>query len=270
LGLYIEDAIVKNKLSEWAQRQHQQGRMSINNKFSETVNSLLTYEDKNSIIESKAFKEIIHFTPRIMSDAVLESQRYNPENISIELRQEASVTHNKLIESYNYPYRKIDILITNLCKLLYEVRSNMMHCGKTPYGPDPDKSKRDEEICKLIYPTLLNIIDYLLEKPSNKLILYGTLKQGQPNASLVDNLRRVTETVNIFGFIEIENGLPYYTFSISNTINAIEAELIINESLINEFERIDSFEGKKYKRIKIPYKKGEEYGIGHIYEKNGV
>jgi len=269
-GLYIEDAISKSKLSEWAQRQFQQGKLSINNKFSETVNSLLTYQGKKSIIESKAFKEIIHFTPRIMSDAILESKRYNPENISTELRQEASATHNKLIESYNYPNRKPDIIITYLCKLLYEIRSNMMHCGKTPYGPDLDKSKRDEEICKLIYPTLLNIIDFLLEKPNNKLILYGTLKEGQPNASLIDNLRIIREMINIFGFIEIENGLPYYTFSISNPRNEIEAELIINESLTNAFDRIDSFEGTKYKRIKVPYKIGEEYGIGHIYEKNGV
>lgn len=161
-------------------------------------------------------------------------------------------------------------LITNLCKLLYEVRSNMMHCGKTPYGPDHDKSKRDEEICKLIHPTLVNIIDFLLEKPNNKLILYGTLKQGQPNASLVDNLRRGTEMINIFGFIESESNLLYYTFSISNPRNKIEAELIINDSLIDEFERIDLFEGKKYKRIKVPYKNGNEVGIGHIYEKNGV
>ncbi len=269
-GLYIEDAIAKNKLSEWAQIQLQQGRLSINNKFSETVNSLLTYQDKKSIVESKAFKEIIYFTPKIMSDAILESKRYNPENISTELRQEASETHNKLIESYNYPNGRIDIIITNLCKLLYEVRSNMMHCGKTPYGPDIDKSKRDEEICKLIYPTLLNIIDFLIEKPNNKLILYGTLKQGQPNAPLVENLRTVTEMINIFGFIEVENGLPYYTFSISNPENEIESELIINESLRNEFERIDLFEGKKYKRIKVPYKNGEDFGIGHIYEKSGV
>lgn len=269
-GLYIEYAITKNKLSNWANRQFEQGKLSINNKFSETVNSLLTFKEKNNLIENKSFKEIIHFTPKIMSDAVLESRRYNPENITSELREDASVTHTKLIESYKYPGRKIDILITNLCKLLYEVRSNMKHCGKTPYGPDLDKSKRDEEICKLIHPTLVNIIDYLLEKPNNKLLLYGTLKSGQPNALMIDCLRRETVKIKIFGFIEIENGLPYYTFSISNPRNEIEAELIINDSLINEYERIDSFEGRSYKRIKVPYKNGDEMGIGHIYEKNDV
>lgn len=266
-GLYTEFAIAENKLSDWAQGQFVLGNLSINNKFSETVNTLLTYQDKKNLIDSKAFKEIIYFTPRIMSDSVLESNRYNPENISIELREKASVTHNKLIECYNKPIRKVDILITNLCKLLYEVRSNMMHCGKTPYGPDPDKSMRDEEICRLIHPTLVNIIDILLEKPNKKLILYGTLKSGQPNALIVDNLRIESEKIKIYGFIEIENDLPYYTFSISNLRNVIEAELITNNDLVYEFDRIDALEGKTYRRIKVPYKNGEEIGIGQIYEK---
>ena len=43
-GLYIEYAITKNKLSNWANRQFEQGKLSINNKFSETVNSLLTFK----------------------------------------------------------------------------------------------------------------------------------------------------------------------------------------------------------------------------------
>lgn len=269
-GLYTEYAIAENRLSDWAQRQFELGKFSINNKFSETVNTLLTYQDKNNLIDSKAFKEIIYFTPRIMSDSVLESNRYNPENISSELRDVASATHQKLIESYNYSKPNVNILITNLCKLLYEVRSNMKHCGKTPYGPDRDKSKRDEEICKLIHPTLVNIIELLLEKPNKKLILYGTLKSGQPNALIIDSLRKETVIVKIFGFIEIENDLPYYTFSISNPRNEIEAELITNNNLVNEFDKIDAFEGKTYRRIKVPYKNGGEIGIGQIYEKNGV
>lgn len=145
-----------------------------------------------------------------------------------------------------------------------------MHGGKTPYGPDLDKSKRDEQICKLIHPTLLFILDILLEKSSSKLLLYGTLKSGQPNAQIADKFRKETIKVSIWGFIEIENNLPYYTFSISNTQNEVEAELIINDTLKDEFEKLDQFEGKTYRRIKVPFKKGDEIGIGHIYEKNGV
>jgi gamma-glutamylcyclotransferase (GGCT)/AIG2-like uncharacterized protein YtfP len=270
IGLYIDYSIKENKLSDFAKKQLEANRLSINVKFSETVNSILKYSEKSNLINSKAFKEIIYYTPLIMSDAVLEHKRYNPNDISEGLRESASKTHKSLIDKYNYPRRKDDIIITFLCKLLYEVRSNMKHCGKTPYGPDQDKSIRDEEICKLIHPTLSEIINILLEKPNDKLLLYGTLKTGKSNSSILDNYRNNTKNVSIWGFIEMENDLPYYTFSISSSQNEVKAELIYNKELNNHFDKLDEFEGSTYRRIKVPFKDDNKVEIGHVYEKNVV
>lgn len=270
IGLYIDYSIKENKLSDFAKKQLEANRLSINIKFSETVNSILKYSEKSNLINSKAFKEIIFYTPLIMSDAVLEHKRYNPDEISEELREKASITHKRLIDNYNSPRRRDDIIITSLCKLLYEVRSNMKHCGKTPYGPDLDKSKRDEEICKLIHPTLSEIINILLEKPNDKLLLYGTLKTGKSNSSILDNYRNTSKNVSIWGFIEMENNLPYYTFSISNSQNEIKAELIYNNELNTHFDKLDEFEGTTYRRIKVPFKNENEVEIGQVYEKNVV
>ena len=270
IGLYIDYSIKENKLSYFSKRQLEANRLSINNKFSETVNSILKNSDKSNLINNKAFKEIIYYTPLIMSDAVLEHKRYNPDDISQELRENASLTHKRLIDNYNSPRRRDDIIITSLCKLLYEVRSNMKHCGKTPFGPDKDKSKRDEEVCKLIHPTLSVIINILLEKPNNKLLLYGTLKTGKSNSSILDDFRTNSKNASIWGFIEIENNLPYYTFSISSSQNEVEAELIYNDDLTTHFDKLDEFEGKTYKRIKVPFKCQNEVEIGHVYEKNVV
>lgn len=270
IGLYIDYSIKENKLSDFAKNQLEANRLSINNKFSETVNSILKYLEKSNLINSKAFREIIFYTPLIMSDAVLEHKRYNPDEISEELREKASITHKNLIKNYNFPRRRDDIIITSLCKLIYEVRSNMKHCGKTPYGPDIDKSKRDEEICKLIHPTLSEIINILLEKPNDKLLLYGTLKTGKSNSSILDNYRNTSKNVSIWGFIEMENNLPYYTFSISSSQNEIKAELIYNNELNTHFDKLDEFEGTTYRRIKVPYKNENEVEIGQVYEKNVV
>jgi gamma-glutamylcyclotransferase (GGCT)/AIG2-like uncharacterized protein YtfP len=270
IGLYIDYSIKENKLSDFAKKQLEANRLSINIKFSETVNSILKYSEKSNLINSKAFKEIIYYTPLIMSDAVLEHKRYNPDEISEELRENASITHKRLIDNYNSPRRRDDIIITSLCKLLYEVRSNMKHCGKTPYGPDQDKSKRDEEICKLIHPTLSEIINILLEKPNDKLLLYGTLKTGKSNSSILDNYRNNSKNVSIWGFIEMENNLPYYTFSISSSQNEIKAELIYNNELNTHFDKLDEFEGTTYRRIKVPFKNENEVEIGQVYEKNVV
>jgi len=270
IGLYIDYSIKENKLSDFSKKQLEANRLSINNKFSETVNSILKYLEKSNLINSKTFKEIIYYTPLIMSDAVLEHKRYNPDDISEELREKASITHKRLIDNYNSPRRRDDIIITSLCKLLYEVRSNMKHCGKTPYGPDRDKSKRDEEICKLIHPTLSEIINILLEKPNDKLLLYGTLKTGKSNSRILDNYRNNLKNVSIWGFIEMENNLPYYTFSISSSQNEIQAELIHNNELNTHFDKLDEFEGTTYRRIKVPFKNENEVEIGQVYEKNVV
>lgn len=268
IGLYIDYAIRENKLSEFARKQLELSRFSINNKLSETVNSILNYSDKRNLLESKAFKEIIYYNPLIMSDSVLEHKRYNPENISRELRDSASLTHKRLIDNYNSLRRRDDILITSLSKLLYEVRSNMKHCGKTPYGPDADKSKRDEEICELVYPTLSEIINILLEKPSYKLLLYGTLKQGQANSSILERFQSNPKSASIWGYIEIEDDLPYYTFSISSVQNEIPVELIYNSGISAFFDKLDEFEGSNYRRIKVPFKVENEIEIGYVYEKN--
>ena len=270
IGLYIDYSIKENKLTDFAKRQLESNKFSINNKFSETVNSILKYSEKSNLINSKAFKEIIYYTPLIMSDTVLKDKRYNPDDISEELRDIASFTHKKLIDNYNSPRRKDVVIITSLCKLLYEVRSNMKHCGKTPYGPDANKSKRDEEICKLIHPTLSTIINILLEKPNNKLLLYGTLKSGQSNSKILDSYRKNSKFVSILGFIEIENMLPYYTFSVSSSQNEIQAELIHNNEIYTQFDKLDVFEGSTYRRIKAPFKYENEVEIGHVYEKNIV
>ncbi len=268
IGLYIDYATRENKLSDFARKQLESNRFSINNKLSETVNSLLNNSDKRDLIETIAFKEIIHYTPLIMSDSVLEHKRYDPENISEELRASASITHKRLNDNYNSIRRRDDVVLTSLCKLLYEVRSNMKHCGKTPYGPDADKSKRDEEICELVYPTLSEIINILLQKPNKKLLLYGTLKQGQANSSILEKFRGNPKQVSIWGFIEIENELPYYTFSISSSQNEIPVDLIYNDGISAFFNKLDQFEGSKYRRIKVPFKIENDIEIGYVYEKN--
>lgn len=264
-GVYIRYATDNNKLSNWAKRQRQP--LSINCKLSETVNSLLTSEQKSSLFDLTIFKEIIHFKPLIMSDEVLEIYHYNPSNIPEELRERASETHLNLIKEFNYKRQDNITLINKLCRLLYGVRSNLKHYGKTPFGPDIDKSERDESICQLIYPILTYIIDILLEEPSKKLLIYGTLKFGQPNSTLLDHLRSGNETAYIWGFVEHEDKLPFYTFTISSPMNKIDVELIINNSLPKYIDKLDRFEGDKYDRLLVPYEYNNNILVGNIYAK---
>jgi len=69
------------------------------------------------------------------------------------MREQASELHERLIQFYNNRTNDSRIVST-LCRLLYMVRSNLAHCGKTPYGPDLEKSTRDEAVGEVIYPLL--------------------------------------------------------------------------------------------------------------------
>ena len=269
--LYIDYAIKTNSLSDFAKQQLENsrtGQLSKNAKLSETVNSLLTPSQKKSFLQSKVFKNILHFRPFIMSDEILEENRYNPYNISNELRKDASLTHRKLLDTYNRNYR-YERIIGALCKLIYEVRNNLKHFGKTPYGPDEEKSNRDELICQLVYPILLLFFEYFLNFPNNKLIVYGTLMRNKINNNFIEEINAEYQKINIWGYIEHINDLPYYTFSISNK-ETIEAELITNVDLKDKFDKLDRFEGNSYRRILVPFKIDNNILVGNIYEKNSA
>jgi len=232
-------------------------------KLSEII-SHLTSGENQSIIEDKYVKELIDFEPHIMHDQVLARKRYNPSSISNELRREASIKHRSFIESCKRGDRNHTI-ISNLCSLLYVVRNNLKHGGKTPYGPDLHKAERDERICKATFPILEMIIDILLEYPSHKLICYGTLRKGQANENFLKGVNEDSIEISIFGSIELDNGLPYYKSGLKDEISA---ELIKNKDLYMDFEKLDKFEGKSYKRILAPYKLDNEIFVGNVYVDN--
>lgn len=264
---YFRYAKANNLLSEWASRYiKNKPHISKNLKLSETVNALLTKEQKLNLFEQIFFKELIWFRPLIMNDGILENNRYNPNNISEELKEKAQRTHLNLINAYNQQ-KRTEILIEKLCRVLYEVRSNLSHSGKTPYGPDKGKSLRDETVCSVISPILEYIINILIKEPNKKLLVYGTLRKGSSNAEIIDILRTEYQEVYVWGFIEVENNLPYYTFSISSPANKIKVELIVNNDLPKYYDKLDVFEGEKYIRSIVPYEINGKILTGYIYEK---
>ena len=146
------------------------------------------------------------------------------------------------------------------------IRSNLKHGGKTPYGPDLDKSKRDESICEIVFPLLQMIMDIILEYPSKKLICYGTLKNGKINDILLRVINTNSKNVFIFGSIYKEDEYFYYKFD--NLKNKLSEELIINNDFIKYFGKLDKHEGKLYKRVLIPFEDNNEIYVGNIYEDN--
>lgn len=269
--IYIDYALTTNSLSNFAKQSLEKYKprpLAKNKKLSETTNSLLKDFQKDELLRSKYFIDILHFRPFIMSDNILEKARYNPSSISAELKKKASINHQKLIDNYNRNARQ-EIIISSLCSLIYEIRSNLKHYGKTPNGPDLEKSKRDELICELVYPLLVQLLEYFLNSPNHKLIVYGTLMENGMNTEVLKDIQHNIIKVGIWGYIEKVNNLPYYTFTISNS-ETITAELILDPNLKNHFSRLDRFEGDPYRRILVPYQINNDIQVGNIYEKNSA
>ena len=100
----------------------------------------------------------------------------------------ASEEHRRLKTAYGDLFSQRtpevgDRVVKRAAEVLYIVRSNIAHGEKTPYGPDLEKTRRDEQVCSVVVPLQFLLIEMLLDFPSHKLFAYGTLRPGKPNVS---------------------------------------------------------------------------------------
>jgi gamma-glutamylcyclotransferase (GGCT)/AIG2-like uncharacterized protein YtfP len=220
-----------------------------------------------SIINSKEFKMFMNLKPPIMDDGTLEELKYDPSNIHPETKAKAQAGHRKLIDSnLKYKARPSDSnlkeVLSNMSRLIYTVRNNMKHCGKTPQGPDLQKVDRDEKVCGVTAPLINLIFEILYNFPSTRLATYGTLKPGEINNSILDKYQGKWYQGSVNGYIEHLDGLPYFKWNLA----ASAIDIMVFESKDNFMAEIDRFEGKNYRRILIPIKVDEKLIIGNIYE----
>jgi gamma-glutamylcyclotransferase (GGCT)/AIG2-like uncharacterized protein YtfP len=220
-----------------------------------------------SIINSKEFKMFMNLKPPIMDDGTLEELKYDPSNILPETKAKAQAGHRKLIDSHlNFKAKPSDSnlkeVLSNMSRLIYTVRNNMKHCGKTPQGPDLKKVDRDEKVCAVTVPLINLIFEILYNFPSTRLAAYGTLKPGEINNSILDKYQGKWYPGSVNGYIEYLDGLPYFKWNLA----ASAIEVMVFESKKNFMAEIDRFEGNNYKRILIPIKVGDKLIVGNIYE----
>ena len=261
---YIEQAIYENKLSNFIKDKYKKSTsIGASDKIAETINSLLSIEQKEGILQSDHVKNLINIKPEIMDDNVLKKERYKIETISDELQQRACKKHSTFIQMMKGKNNN-DNKIISLAKLLYLVRSNIAHTGKTETGFNLEKIKRDSEISKTTNKILANINNEILEEPNNKILFYGLLKDGsESNKTILENIGGKSKKVKIYGEIIEHGGLKNYQHSQEE----IEVDLFISENLQNILSLIDEYERRgQYKRVYIPYKDTNgDVKIANIY-----
>ena len=207
---------------------------------------------RNDFLRSKQIQNLVLLDPKIMDHSILGRKGYIPNmSINPSLVIDATRVHRKFESAYRDYIRENDNeaqerIIKRVAELLYIVRSNIAHGEKTPYGPDLAKIQRDEQVCIAVVPLQEMIYDALLDRPSEKLISYGTLAPGQSNYQLIADMRGDWIECFIIGAIRLDQGLSKFTPNNSGIEQT--ASLLKSKDLPMNWERIDRFEGDRYRR----------------------
>jgi gamma-glutamylcyclotransferase (GGCT)/AIG2-like uncharacterized protein YtfP len=239
--------------------------------FQSMVSNQIQSEARSFILQSQELESFVRLGPLIMNHRTLQNHSYRPdEDIEPALAKVASEEHRRLNTAYDELVSTSQAnseveerVMKRAAELLYIVRSNLAHGEKTPYGPDLKKRQRDEAVCAAVVPVQLTLLDLLLDRPSRKLVVYGTLAPGQSNHGILGALSGRWENCTMLGFLVTTNCLRAFTWSPSGT--EVPAHLFTSSQLPDSWKRIDEFEGESYARRLIPVSTETGITISNVY-----
>jgi gamma-glutamylcyclotransferase (GGCT)/AIG2-like uncharacterized protein YtfP len=152
-------------------------------------------------------------------------------------------------------------LLASLAELTI-VRPDLAHGEKLPRVSDSEKPERDEPVGRVV-PLQLLLVNLLLDKPDERLVIYGTLAPGRANHKVIEDLRGSYSDCRVHGRISEVDGLPYFTWAPS--ADSLGAHLFCSKQLPEKWDDLDRFEGDGYKRRLIPATVEGGLSIASIY-----
>jgi hypothetical protein len=125
-------------LNETEQRNAAEGERSDAQSFREFMLHGIDDRQSSEFCGSESLRRFAELAPHIMNHNILLRERYDPFNITEDLRKKASAEHRQLLNAFqrytelpnDLPLR--EALLKKTATLLYIVRSNIAHSEKTP------------------------------------------------------------------------------------------------------------------------------------------
>jgi gamma-glutamylcyclotransferase (GGCT)/AIG2-like uncharacterized protein YtfP len=227
----------------------------------------ISHGSADELLQNTRLRELVELTPQVMNHRVLKEHAHQPgRRIPEDLRNKATECHRRLARSYkSYITTRMnrDQLLKRVAELLYVIRSNIAHGEKTPYGPDLEKAARDAAVSALALPLLRLIILVLLDRPDHKLLSYGTLTPGGPNASQLSGIAGTWTSCTVPGRIDMHEGLAFLRHDIKS--ERIPAHLLRSPELENHWPHLDRFEGERYRRTLLQVNVAGVWEIASAY-----
>src|SRR5271166_394205 len=150
--------------------------------------------EQDALLVKSSVKDLADFEPPILNNKFVDrcaphmsQRRYN--DIPIDIRDRASLRHVEFKDGLARWLReggRCGDLLNRLSRVVIVVRNNLRHGGKTRFGPETEREGRNHEVSKIVLPVLEDILDFVLDRPSEKLATHGTLRPGQPNHPVLD------------------------------------------------------------------------------------
>lgn len=258
----------------WNAFQHHAGELARGD-ISSFVATLKAMPDhsKIAVLQSEQVQSLIRLNPPVMNHDVLKRRGYVPgQELTDSIKHEATEEHRKAQKAFDALIARtcpesIDRALKKLAELLYVIRSNIAHGEKTPYGPDREKVKRDRLVSAITLPVQKLILDLLLDRPSHKLVAYGTLQPGGCNAEVLAECGGRWEPCMVNGELSERNGLAFFQYC--PVAPPVSAMLLTTAQLANFWPRLDGFEGAGYVRQLIFAQIENGCAIAQIYEQRG-
>lgn len=115
---------------------------------------------------------------------------------------------------------------------------------------------------------------WLLYRPQQHLVVYGTLAPGQSNHHIVLHIKGEWRPAVIQGKLEFRdtgptNSYPAFSHTTPELAATIESFVFSSRDLAAHWPLLDEFEGEGYRRILTRYElKNGDFGYGYIYAFN--
>jgi gamma-glutamylcyclotransferase (GGCT)/AIG2-like uncharacterized protein YtfP/uncharacterized protein YukE len=221
--------------------------------------------EQAALLERPSVGAFATFEPSIL-DHSAEGMTQLLADITPDVRERAGQAHDEFKRGWTRWHdtgARTNEVLGRLSRSLLDVRNNLSHGEKTRGGPDGERAERNRAVSTTVLPVLEDILDFILDRPSQKLVAYGTLRPGQPNHHVLD-VDGTWLPVTLPGVIDEEAELPAFTHA---QYTSAEAELFESPGLPGRWQHLDKFEGSRYERLLGLYRHSGLVGVANVYMK---
>jgi gamma-glutamylcyclotransferase (GGCT)/AIG2-like uncharacterized protein YtfP len=225
----------------------------------------LEADQQTEFLARPSVRTFAEFKPSIFIHSAPGVGTHFLADVSDEARQHAAADHDAFKRGWmrwQASRARVPDVLRRLSRAVLVVRNNLAHGEKTRVGPDRGRTERNRAVAKVVLPVLEDMLDFVMDRPSHKFVAYGTLRPGQLNHSVINDIAGTWRPVTLPGRVDDKDGLPAFRYAgDSNT----PAELLVSPGLPNNWRRLDEFERDRYERNLGLYRDNGVLGVGNVY-----